>query len=93
MDIIATITLIDRLIRLFVSPFNYASNDMTPDYENRLKRAIRAHRDGLSVRAAAKRHAVSRLTLQRHLDGGQSICEAYIKQQNLSPRLEMELVR
>ena len=66
---------------------------MTPDYENRLKRAIRAHRDGLSVRAAAKRHAVSRSTLQRHLDGGQSIREAHMKQQNLSPRLEMELVR
>ena len=66
---------------------------MAPNHERRLKEAIRAHRGGLSVRASAKRHAVSRSTLQRHLDGGQSIREAHMKQQSLSPRLEAELVR
>ena len=63
------------------------------DYEKKLRAAARAHRNGLSVRAAALRHGVSRTTLQRHMDGGASRREASQKRQNLSPATERFLVR
>lgn len=66
---------------------------MLPDHEKNLRAAARAHRNGLSVRAAAIRHGVSRTTLRRHMDGGISRREASQKRQNLSPTTERFLVR
>ena len=66
---------------------------MLSDYEKKLRVAARAHRDGLSMRAAAVSYGVSRTTLQRHINGGASRREASQKRQNLSPTTESFLVR
>ena len=66
---------------------------MATDRENKLRAAIRATKNGTSVRSAAKQHSIPRSTLQRHINGGQTIREAHEKQQNLSPRQEALLVR
>ena len=66
---------------------------MATDREKKLRAAISATKNGSSIRAAAKRHAIPRSTLQRHIDGGQTVREAHEKQQNLSPRQEAFLVR
>ena len=66
---------------------------MLSDHERKLRAAARAYRNGLSVRAAAVSHGVSRTTLQRHLSGGASRREASQKRQNLSPTTESFLVR
>lgn len=66
---------------------------MTTDRENKLRAAIRATKNGASVRSAAKQHFIPWSTLQRHINGGQTIREAHEKQKNLSPCQEAHLVR
>ena len=66
---------------------------MPSDREKRMHAAIQAAKNGTSVRAAARKHSIPRTTLQRHINGGQTIHEAHEKQQSLSPRQEAHLVR
>ena len=63
------------------------------DVEEKIEKAIKAVKDGVSVRGTAKIHGVCRMTLQRRLATGEKPHKSVGGQLSLPKEAEMELAK